>query len=776
MAEKQQLGSLPVGSIVIDKENNNKYIILETKYNITADRQADGMLLGLYQRSNGKFIFEDIVYDSDNINGATYRNSEIRNLFTNIDSSLEISDRLAKKLIPTMICVGPQEGETNSTLIGPDKIFLPSSIELGITTIYNDGVEIPTTNTSVNLYIRSLKSNNVLLRYSKGVRNYTADGTEQPIFSPANMVYFLCVDPTIKISKDEEDNFVLFDDVIKTKVELETKIQEATNLIEQYINVDELENARNNLQTVIDNCTGILNNATEQSEIDDATAVLNTAISNFNKTVVNYNIETLKRQGNIESFNELINDINDYINYINNNFEIEKINTELDLLNNLILEITTKKNNIENKIDPILDNEMLFNYLQDRYNTFYNIKNQINNILIVDDNSNNLRKQLGDLVKQGQSLLIEYPLIDGTLLKDSLNSAIIILDDNNAANSTLLNITNNLSRQISDFNNQKKFQLNVDNIRIETGSMGRLPAVKVVLINNTSQEEYITINNNELVTVNSPIILDDIEPLGSAKEYIFTGIKEGSTTATFTIGTETETKTITLPIIVIEKNTIDPTYFDLIDDVAKISLFQIEGGKVEYNNLNERLVDLENKVNQVSTTLDPTLINLLNIATPQPVINNIQNIIVKDADIETDVETIINVDKSYLVGQNHLLVYRNGVFQQVGLKYKELNNKQISFVPNYIKAGDRIILISSNIGDVNITKVNVLYNDNTSLNKITFLNKEEIIRTISFIYDTVDEFKMTQQIIEDKLYQITRDFIYNDNNLVSDVNFSIEII
>lgn len=787
MAVRQQLQSLPVGTIVTDKEKDNKYIILEKNYNIGRGRASDGVLLGLYSRKNNSFFFENIVYDSDNALGSSYKNSEIRNSLKNNDVKFEISNRLFERLIPTMIYTGPLENETEPNLIGPDGIFLPSLSELSVTTEYDDGVPIPRLNTTVNLYLDNIVAENILVRYSKGIRVFTSNGTEMPIDTPASMVYFLCADPSINVGKDTgSDEYYLFEGIVISTDELKKQIDIASNLINKYKEVKDLKNALDTLQNAINLANQVIDSASDQVYIDEEIKNMKNAISSFEISILDYEIKQNKKNGNVQSISILISDIEDYKTVLSKDGDLflPEISNQVKALDALLLTLNEKKNNIINNIEEIFTNAELIAYLNENYETFFNLQNEISDILIINKGVSFLRQELINLINSGQMLVVNYPLIDNAALQSALNLSAEIVNNTKVSNLILQNTINSLSQKITDFKNEKKFEIkDTSDIKIEIGSMGRQPTSKITMINNTNIEPIIHIDNDSIIDVSSPVVDSSILPLGSAKIYTISGIKAGTTNIKFTLNDNSFktigsnlNESITIPINVIEKDTVDPTFLDLVTDVSKVSIYQIDSGKIEFENLGDRIENLEDKIEKVEMPLDPSLISILNTTTPEPVINNVQNILIKDSDIVYDEPVKIKTTKPYFVGENNLLVYRNGVFQQEGVKYNELNNSEIIFKKNYLRVGDRLTLINSNIGDSEISKISVDYNENGTLNKILFYKNETLSKEISFIYDKNNNSKIIEQTIQDSIYKIKKIFTYNDKELVTDVNFSIETI
>lgn len=772
MAIKTQLKNLAVGTIINDKISSTKYIILETQYKITPGKTSDGVLLGFFSNESNKY-FTNQIFESDTL-GKLYNDSDIKELLNSIDPQFKTSDRLKQYIMPVMIA----SNNNSYDLIGPMTLFLPSLIELGeIPSNPNaiiSGVAIDTTNIAVKEYISSLKSARILMRNSYDLDVYLSDNTTELMNIPQNMSYFLCVDPTLYVGFDENGNYYLFDNFTNSKNELNNAILSAETIIEKYGENIEFKDSIDFLKTLIDKGKEV-DNTTDQNVINQITQELLDSISLLETQIRIYEADAGRIEQNILAINEIIKMIDDFLLMLTTNGYITNTNIQQEIndINLLKKELNNKINNLNNKIEEPMNVVDLNNYLDQKYDQYFVLENSINQKIFVNSSLISAITELGILVQECIVLVSKYPLIDKYYIQASIDNANNILASLDPTIITVQNAIIDLSKKKQQFINSITFNVDIMNPILEIGLFGRRPILNIVLTNNTGIDAVASSGDTNIVKINSPNILTSVTPLGSAKQYSITGISEGNTTITFELNESGINKIITIPVIVSRKDTIDPNYLDLVEDLAKVSIQQIDSGVKDIDGLGSRLELIEQKLFNSSSTLDANLLNILNTTTPTPIMNNIESIIVKDADIVTGLPTIINLSNRYYLGKQHLMVYRNGVYQQVGIKYKEKTNNSVEFSADYLLPGDRLLFICGNNGMSDVSHISVDYTEGGLITKIKFFKEEKIFREIEYIYD--DKPKIIKQIVSDELYKFIKTFIYNSNDLVTDITIEVEI-
>lgn len=772
MAIKTQLKDLAVGTIISDKISSTKYIILEAQYKITPGKTSDGVLLGFFSNESNKY-FTNQIFESDTL-GKLYNDSDIKELLNSIAPQFKTSDRLKQYIMPVMIA----SNNNSYDLIGPMTLFLPSLIEFGeIPSNPNaiiSGVAIDTTNIAVKEYISDLKSARILMRNSYDLDVYLSDNTTELMNIPQNMSYFLCVDPTLYVGSDENGNYYLFDNFTNSRNELNNAILSAETIIEKYGENIEFKDSIDFLKTLIDKGKEV-DNTTDQNVINQITQELLDSISLLETQIRIYEADAGRIEQNILAINEIIKMIDDFLlmlttnGYITNTNIQQEIN-DIDLLKK---ELNNKINNLNDKIEEPMNVVNLNNYLDQKYDQYFVLENSINQKIFVNNSLISAITELGVLVQECIILVSKYPLIDKYYIQASIDNANNILASLDPTIITVQNAIIDLSEKKQQFINSITFNVDIMNPILEIGLFGRRPVLNIVLTNNTGIDAIVSSSDTSIVKINSPNILTSVIPLGSAKQYSITGISEGNTTITFELNETGINKTITIPVIVSRKDTIDPSYLDLVEDLAKVSIQQIDSGVKDIDGLGNRLELIEQKLFNSSSTLDANLLNILNTTTPTPVMNNIEFVMVKDADIVTGLPTIINLSNRYYLGKQHLMVYRNGVYQQVGVKYKEKTNNSVEFSADYLLPGDRLLFICGNNGMSDISHISVDYTDGGLITKIKFFKEEKIFREIEYIYD--DKPKIIKQIVSDELYKFIKTFIYNSSDLVTDITIEVEI-
>lgn len=772
MAIKTQLKDLAVGTIISDKISSTKYIILEAQYKITPGKTSDGVLLGFFSNESNKY-FTNQIFESDTL-GKLYNDSDIKELLNSIAPQFKTSDRLKQYIMPVMIA----SNNNSYDLIGPMTLFLPSLIEFGeIPSNPNaiiSGVAIDTTNIAVKEYISDLKSAKILMRNSYDLDVYLSDNTTELMNIPQNMSYFLCVDPTLYVGSDENGNYYLFDNFTNSRNELNNAILSAETIIEKYDENIEFKDSIDFLKTLIDKGKEV-DNTTDQNVINQITQELLDSISLLETQIRIYEADAGRIEQNILAINEIIKMIDDFLlmlttnGYITNTNIQQEIN-DIDLLKK---ELNNKINNLNDKIEEPMNVVDLNNYLDQKYDQYFVLENSINQKIFVNNSLISAITELGVLVQECIILVSKYPLIDKYYIQASIDNANNILASLDPTIIIVQNAIIDLSEKKQQFINSITFNVDIMNPILEIGLFGRRPVLNIVLTNNTGIDAIASSSDTSIVKINSPNILTSVIPLGSAKQYSITGISEGNTTITFELNETGINKTITIPVIVSRKDTIDPSYLDLVEDLAKVSIQQIDSGVKDIDGLGNRLELIEQKLFNSSSTLDANLLNILNTTTPTPVMNNIEFVMVKDADIIAGLPTIINLSNRYYLGKQHLMVYRNGVYQQVGVKYKEKTNNSVEFSADYLLPGDRLLFICGNNGMSDISHISVDYTDGGLITKIKFFKEEKIFREIEYIYD--DKPKIIKQIVSDELYKFIKTFIYNSNDLVTDITIEVEI-
>lgn len=772
MAIKTQLKDLAVGTIISDKISSTKYIILEAQYKITPGKTSDGVLLGFFSNESNKY-FTNQIFESDTL-GKLYNDSDIKELLNSIAPQFKTSDRLKQYIMPVMIA----SNNNSYDLIGPMTLFLPSLIEFGeIPSNPNaiiSGVAIDTTNIAVKEYINDLKSARILMRNSYDLDVYLSDNTTELMNIPQNMSYFLCVDPTLYVGSDENGNYYLFDNFTNSRNELNNAILSAETIIEKYGENIEFKDSIDFLKTLIDKGKEV-DNTTDQNVINQITQELLDSISLLETQIRIYEADAGRIEQNILAINEIIKMIDDFLlmlttnGYITNTNIQQEIN-DIDLLKK---ELNNKINNLNDKIEEPMNVVDLNNYLDQKYDQYFVLENSINQKIFVNNSLISAITELGVLVQECIILVSKYPLIDKYYIQASIDNANNILASLDPTIIIVQNAIIDLSEKKQQFINSITFNVDIMNPILEIGLFGRRPVLNIVLTNNTGIDAIASSSDTSVVKINSPNILTSVIPLGSAKQYSITGISEGNTTITFELNETGINKTITIPVIVSRKDTIDPSYLDLVEDLAKVSIQQIDSGVKDIDGLGNRLELIEQKLFNSSSTLDANLLNILNTTTPTPIMNNIESIMVKDADIVTGLPTIINLSNRYYLGKQHLMVYRNGVYQQVGIKYKEKTNNSVEFSADYLLPGDRLLFICGNNGMSDISHISVDYTEGGLITKIKFFKEEKIFREIEYIYD--DKPKIIKQIVSDELYKFIKTFIYNSNDLVTDITIEVEI-
>lgn len=772
MAIKTQLKDLDVGTIVNDRISSTKYIILETQYKITPGKTSDGVLLGFFSNQSNKY-FPNQIFESDTL-GKLYNESDIKELLNSVAPQFKTSERLKQYIMPVMVA----SNNNSYDLIGPMMLFLPSLIEFGEIPANPDaiisGVAIDTTDTTIKEYIDNLKNARILMRNSYDLNVYLSDNTMELMNIPQNMSYFLCVDPTLYVGSDEDGNYYLFDNFVNSRTELNNAIASAEVIIEKYNDNIEFKDSINFLKTLVDKGKEV-DDTTDQSIINQITQELLDAISLLETQIRIYEANEGRIEQNVIAIKEIIKMIDDFLLMLTTNGYVTSINIQQEIndLNFLKKELNEKIDNLNNKTEEPMDVVDLNNYLDQKYNQYFTLENSINQKIFVNDSLISAITELGVLVQECVILISKYPLIDKYYLQISIDNANNILASLNPTIVTVQNAIIDLSEKKQEFINSIAFKVDNMNPILEIGLFGRRPFLNIILTNNTGIDAIVTSADIDIVKVNSPNVLTSIMPLGSAKQYSITGVSEGNTTITFKLNESGVDKTITVPVIVSKKDTIDPSYLDLVEDLAKVSVQQIDSGVKDIDGLGNRLELIEQKLFNSSSTLDANLLNILNTTTPTPIMNDIEFIMVKDADIISGLPTIINLSNRYYMGKQHLMVYRNGVYQQVGIKYKEKTNNSVEFAADYLLPGDRLLFICGNNGMSDISHVSVEYTNGGLITKIKFFKGNELFREIEYIYD--DKPQIIKQIITDELYKFTKTFIYNDNDLVTDITIEVEI-